>query len=103
MTVCKASAGTGKTYTLAAKYVALLLDGNSFRSILAVTFTNKATQEMKDRILLFLDRIARGTDKNALQIFESVRHNMHLNAKASDESLRERAAWSRISSRFQWS
>ena len=93
MTVCKASAGTGKTYTLAAKYVALLLDGNSFRSILAVTFTNKATQEMKDRILLFLDRIARGTDKHALQIFESVRHNMHLNAKASDESLRERAAW----------
>ena len=49
--VFRASAGTGKTFTLAARYIALLLDGQDFRSILAVTFTQKATAEMKGRIL----------------------------------------------------
>lgn len=50
----KASAGSGKTYTLAKKYIALLLGNNdreAYRHILAVTFTNKATDEMKSRIL----------------------------------------------------
>lgn len=55
-----ASAGSGKTYTLAKKYIGILLeayikDGSKnareFEHILAVTFTNKATAEMKDRIL----------------------------------------------------
>lgn len=49
-----ASAGTGKTYTLAARYIALLMDSLSdraYRHVLAVTFTNKATAEMKQRIL----------------------------------------------------
>ncbi|MCQ2345783.1 MAG: UvrD-helicase domain-containing protein [Paludibacteraceae bacterium] len=55
---CAASAGTGKTYTLAAHYVALLMNNESYKSILAVTFTNKATAEMKERILTFLHSIA---------------------------------------------
>ena len=55
-----ASAGSGKTYTLAKKYIEILLkayirngskDTREFEHILAVTFTNKATAEMKDRIL----------------------------------------------------
>ena len=41
LNVCRASAGTGKTFTLAAYYVGLLLSGESYRSILAVTFTKK--------------------------------------------------------------
>ena len=49
--VRRASAGSGKTFTLAAHYIALLLHGDSYRSILAVTFTNKATAEMKERII----------------------------------------------------
>lgn len=53
--VTKASAGTGKTYTLAAHYIALLMHGESYRNILAVTFTNKATAEMKERILTYLN------------------------------------------------
>ena len=46
VTVCRASAGTGKTYTLAAYYVGLLLSGEDYKSILAITFTNKATEEL---------------------------------------------------------
>ena len=50
----KASAGSGKTYSLARQYISLLLkseDRYAYRHILAVTFTNKATDEMKGRIL----------------------------------------------------
>ena len=57
--VYSASAGTGKTYTLAARYIALLMDSaddRAYRHILAVTFTNKATAEMKQRILSWLYR-----------------------------------------------
>ena len=52
LTVYKASAGSGKTFTLATEYIRLLVENpQSYRSILAVTFTNKATEEMKMRIL----------------------------------------------------
>ena len=52
LTVYKASAGSGKTFTLATEYIKLLvLNPTSYRNILAVTFTNKATEEMKMRIL----------------------------------------------------
>ena len=50
----KASAGSGKTYSLARQYISLLLksdDKYAYRHILSVTFTNKATDEMKSRIL----------------------------------------------------
>jgi ATP-dependent exoDNAse (exonuclease V) beta subunit len=52
--IMKASAGSGKTFSLARKYISLLLqskDRHAYRHILAVTFTNKATDEMKSRIL----------------------------------------------------
>lgn len=50
--VYKASAGSGKTFTLATEYIKLLVENpQNYRSILAVTFTNKATEEMKSRIL----------------------------------------------------
>ena len=46
--VYKASAGSGKTFTLAIEYINLLISKpQDFRSILAVTFTNKATEEIK--------------------------------------------------------
>ncbi len=54
LTVYKASAGSGKTFTLAVQYIKLLVmaqEPAEYASILAVTFTNKATGEMKDRIL----------------------------------------------------
>lgn len=52
--ILKASAGSGKTWNLALEYIKLMLrarDSHAYRHILAVTFTNKATDEMKDRIL----------------------------------------------------
>lgn len=50
--VYKASAGSGKTFTLAVEYIKLLIKNpRAYRNILAVTFTNKATSEMKERIL----------------------------------------------------
>ena len=52
LTVYKASAGSGKTFTLAVEYMKLVIaDPSCYRNTLAVTFTNKATEEMKMRIL----------------------------------------------------
>ena len=52
LTIYKASAGSGKTFTLATEYIKLVVENpQSYRNILAVTFTNKATEEMKMRIL----------------------------------------------------
>ena len=57
--VYKASAGSGKTFTLAVQYILQLIeDPLAYRRILAVTFTNKATTEMKERILSQLYGIA---------------------------------------------
>ena len=53
--VGRASAGSGKTFTLTIEYVSLLIDNpDNYKHILAVTFTNKATNEMKTRIVAAL-------------------------------------------------
>lgn len=62
--IVEASAGSGKTYCLAKRYVQLLLNPKAsfsrvpFENILAITFSNKATLEMKERVLEFLKKIA---------------------------------------------
>ena len=57
----KASAGSGKTYRLAYEYVrSVIEEPNLYRHILAVTFTNKATGEMKRRILKEINFLAEG-------------------------------------------
>ncbi len=65
--VYKASAGSGKTYTLAVEYIKQLLlgvDRCAHRHILAVTFTKEATGEMKDRIIAELYGLAAGLDES---------------------------------------
>jgi ATP-dependent exoDNAse (exonuclease V) beta subunit len=60
--ILSASAGSGKTYRLSREYVRLCLEQDQpgyAGSILAMTFTNKATQEMKERILRLLMNLAR--------------------------------------------
>lgn len=61
LSVYSASAGSGKTYTIAYEYISMMLNAVSdatFRNILAVTFTNKACDEMKSRIVLNLFQIS---------------------------------------------
>jgi ATP-dependent helicase/nuclease subunit A len=59
--ILKASAGSGKTYALTERFVQYLLSENihrnSLRNILAVTFSNNAAKEMKERILIWLKSI----------------------------------------------
>ena len=88
LNVCRASAGTGKTYTLAAYYVGLLLSGEDYRSILAITFTNKATAEMGERILGYLHGIALGQESAFLL---RARAFMIRHQDATDEQLAQRA------------
>jgi ATP-dependent exoDNAse (exonuclease V) beta subunit len=52
--IYNASAGSGKTYTITREYLSILFQSSnpfSFQSILAITFTNKAASEMKNRVL----------------------------------------------------
>ncbi|WP_277287169.1 UvrD-helicase domain-containing protein [Sneathia sanguinegens] len=55
--IISASAGTGKTYTMAIKYLSALNNGVNFENILVITFTKKATSEIKERIIVFLEKI----------------------------------------------
>ncbi len=58
-TVYKSSAGSGKTSTLVKEYLKIVLqDPSRFRNILAITFTNKAAAEMKERILVALTELS---------------------------------------------
>lgn len=67
LTIYNASAGSGKTYTLTGIYLSSLFRSNySYRKILAVTFTNKATAEMKSRILDNLNKLASGAESDYL-------------------------------------
>ena len=60
--ILKASAGSGKTYRLAYEYIRSVIDSPQlYRHILAVTFTNKATEEMKQRIVGELNALANGS------------------------------------------
>jgi len=62
----KASAGSGKTFSLALRYLALLFKGVNPSAVLAVTFTNKAANEMKERVIKFLNTLQ--SDENLLEV-----------------------------------
>ena len=61
VTVLKASAGSGKTYRLTERYVQFLLSGriprNGLRNILAITFSNNASREMREKVLEWLKKL----------------------------------------------
>ncbi len=68
LTIYSASAGSGKTYKLTSIYLENLFRSRyNYRKILAVTFTNKATAEMKSRILDHLHKLAVGKDSDYLE------------------------------------
>lgn len=75
LTIFKASAGSGKTFTLSASYIAHMISNevdHPHKHQLAVTFTNKATAEMKERILQYLFSISHSNDDHN-DFFQAVR------------------------------
>ncbi|MEY1637915.1 UvrD-helicase domain-containing protein [Tenuifilum osseticum] len=70
--VYKASAGSGKTYRLVAEYIKMLIENpQAYREILAVTFTNKATAEMKGRIIEKLYKLKKSEEPDLLQTLKA--------------------------------
>ena len=68
--IINSSAGSGKTFKLAIEYISKLFSKKNdehFKSMLALTFTNKASAEMKYRILLYLNDLKHKRDKIVLQ------------------------------------
>ena len=94
LTVYKASAGSGKTFTLAIQYIKTLIEQESrhaYSHILAVTFTNKATAEMKDRILQQLYGIWKGLPSSA-NYLESLQKELRADGiELPEEEIRSRA------------
>ena len=74
--VYDASAGSGKTYTLVKEYLKIILSSprnDSYRNILAITFTNKAVHEMKSRIVYNLHQFSRPeTSEKSKQLLEQL-------------------------------
>jgi ATP-dependent exoDNAse (exonuclease V) beta subunit len=72
--VYNASAGSGKTFTLVKQYLKVLLTSSDlfmFQKVLAITFTNKAAGEMKERVLSNLEAFAEGDENDLLKIILS--------------------------------
>ena len=87
--IYNASAGSGKTYTLAKEYLRIILSSSDgYRRILAITFTNKAVNEMKDRILnsLFVFSQVEAIE-SAPSMFITLTEELHIDAA----ELRKRA------------
>ena len=81
-TVYRSSAGSGKTYTLVKTYLTLLFSINNdygFKQILGITFTNKAADEMKNRVFEALEAITKEGVNNSLAIEISKENNFKLN------------------------
>jgi ATP-dependent exoDNAse (exonuclease V) beta subunit len=71
--IYNASAGTGKTFSLVRDYLILLFNSNNFelyKNILAITFTNKAVNEMKGRIVKYLINYSNFIDPDEVMIKE---------------------------------
>ena len=82
--VYKSSAGSGKTYNLAINYISLSLGSGVFRKdyfkrILAITFTNKAAKEMKERILQYLHTLSQQQD------VDNILHEIKLKTQLSEK------------------
>ena len=99
LTIYKASAGSGKTFTLATEYIAMLISNpTAYRHILAVTFTQKATGEMKERILQQLYGVWVGDPASEAylqhirgRLLQTGRRSDRLLAEGDEQVIRQRA------------
>ncbi|MGB7526741.1 UvrD-helicase domain-containing protein [Sphingobacterium cellulitidis] len=88
--IVKASAGSGKTFSLTVHYLTLLLSKeSSYREILAVTFTNKATAEMKGRIMTVLHGLAIADPKKEIEQYR--KQLLAQNANWNPQLIQEKA------------
>ena len=95
--ILQASAGSGKTFSLAAHYLTLLFSGeNKYREILAVTFTNKATEEMKTRILEVLKGFAMGDTSKKIDDYRQIVLAAHPGLSAEDLKLKADKVYRKI-------
>ncbi len=94
LSIYKASAGAGKTFTLTIEYILLLLSKGpkEFEHTLAVTFTNKATAEMKERILETLYGLSHHIPDCDDYLKEIQKRQEKLNEEMGEEMIRQRAA-----------
>jgi ATP-dependent exoDNAse (exonuclease V) beta subunit len=100
--VYNASAGSGKTFTLVKEYIKVLLNSDdifSFQKILAITFTNKAAGEMKERVLSSLEDFADGKENDLFNVLiKEIRIDKNLiqerSKKILDAILKNYAAFS---------
>ena len=76
--IYRSSAGSGKTYSLVRNYISIALIGNAttfnsryFRHIIAITFTNKAAAEMKERVLSCISDLSKGLGQGKINSFFS--------------------------------
>ena len=68
LSIYKASAGSGKTFRLTEEFLKIIFKyPENYKKILAVTFTNKATSEMKSRILSELNKLAKGLESKYIE------------------------------------
>jgi len=88
LNIYKSSAGSGKTYTLVCEYLRIAFERtDKYRNILAITFTNKAAAEMKNRILEALEGIATEMDK-----YQSLTKDLAQATNKSEATLRAEAS-----------
>lgn len=83
--VLKASAGTGKTYRLSLEYLATLLKGENYKNILVMTFTKKATSEIQERVILFLEEMYQNKESS---LYENIK-NLYPEIDLSFENVRK--------------
>lgn len=94
LTIYKASAGSGKTFALAVEYILQLLPEHAeheFEHTLAVTFTNKATAEMKSRILETLYGLKMGLEDACDYMDAIVKRLDKIGTPIPEKQIRERA------------
>lgn len=97
--IYQASAGSGKTYNLALEYIYLCLKhypNDTFSHIMAITFTNKAVEEMKSRILKFFTQLSQGKNEILLQNITQKFKNNNITIQNSDIQLRSKYILNRI-------
>ena len=92
--IYKASAGSGKTYTLVKEYIKKGLSTNNqiaHKSLLAITFTNKAASEMKTRIVETLFHFSQGLKNTPDDSYQKLYSDLKLELKYTDAQLVKRS------------